>query len=387
VNLLPGLVEPSGRRVSNGERIIRWILIGISAVVVTMLLLSLARVGLIAWFYSTVKTWTIVRLGFDDDLAGLVAVTASGIFAIFLPTIAWILVGRRQVVAASLIIGSQALACALVYSIGKDVCFDRRTGASLCFYADTPIGRFFSRTPGADPKFGVPLRPFTTVVATGKDLADSTAAKGARDSAAAVKQARDAADSTRSKEIRDSTAAAKRDEAARVERARAAARSEEERRASYLSATNLPGRVDFIVCTSGPSKERADALATALVKYLRTRGKTASSVVFSAAFVSGGAFDSFFEGRGGADLLSLPVSTMGKRLFFARIDDFFVKPGTSAEGLVNASGGVTFRILSSSDGSVVDGFYLSAIGAGTSSAGAITGALDNILNQLSQHGY
>jgi hypothetical protein len=81
------------------------------------------------------------------------------------------------------------------------------------------------------------------------------------------------------------------------------------------------------------------------------------------------------------------VSTMGDKLFLARVNVKSVKPGTSAAGLFTASVVVTFSILASSDGRVVDGFELNDVGAGTSEADAVSTALDRILELLGRRGY
>ena len=91
--------------------------------------------------------------------------------------------------------------------------------------------------------------------------------------------------------------------------------------------------------------------------------------------------------RGGADLQDMPVVTMGDRLFLARVNVNSVKPGTSAAGLFSASVIVTFSVLASNDGRIVDGFELNAVGAGTSEADATSTALDRILELLGQRGY
>jgi len=163
--------------------------------------------------------------------------------------------------------------------------------------------------------------------------------------------------------------------------------ADKERRAGYLYARGLPAKVDFVVSAATVARVPMDTFAAALVKYLVRRGKTASNIVLSPAFITAGAFDSFFAGRGGADLQDMPVSTMGSRLFLARISVNSVKPGMSAIGLLSASVVVAFSVLSSQDGSIVDGFELKAVGAGTSEADAISNALDRILGQLGEHGY
>lgn len=158
----------------------------VCVIVVAWMLLSFARIGLITLVYSAVADWTTVRLGFDGDAAHLVAVIASAVFAMLLPTIAWALAGRKQMAGAFLIIGAHLMMFALVRSVGKSVCFDRRTGAPLCYVARTPVGQIVSRTKGWDPVYGVPFTPYTSDQATGKTGSDSLISKAIRESAASV---------------------------------------------------------------------------------------------------------------------------------------------------------------------------------------------------------
>lgn len=174
----------------------------------------------------------------------------------------------------------------------------------------------------------------------------------------------------------------------RDQRAATQARSQadHQRRAGYVTATHLPSKVEFLVCAATAARAPMGAFTTALTEHLNARGKAASGFVFSPEFVTAGAFDLFFVGRGGRDLEDMPVSSMGRNLFLARISNS-VKPGTSASGLFTASVVVAFSVLSSNDGSVVDGFELTAAGAGTSETDAVSRALDRILDLLGQHGY
>jgi hypothetical protein len=163
--------------------------------------------------------------------------------------------------------------------------------------------------------------------------------------------------------------------------------ADKDRRAGYVLARSLPGKVDFVVCAATAARVPMGTFAAAMVRHLKGRGKSASSSVFSPAFVTSGAFDLFFGGRGGADLQDMPVSNMGNRLLLARVNVNSVKPGTSATGLYSASIVVAFSILSANDGSVVEAFELNAVGPGTSDADATAAALDRILEQLGQHGF
>jgi hypothetical protein len=163
--------------------------------------------------------------------------------------------------------------------------------------------------------------------------------------------------------------------------------ADKDRRAGYMLARSLPGKVDFVVCAATAARVPMGTFAGAMVRHLKGRGKSASGSVFSPAFVTSGAFDSFFGGRGGADLQDMPVSNMGNRVLLARVNVNSVKAGTSATGLYSASIVVAFSILSANDGSVVEAFELNAVGPGTSEADATAAALDRILEQLSQHGF
>ena len=111
------------------------------------------------------SSWTTRRLGFDSEASHFVAISATAIFALCLPSLVWMLVGRKQILGASLVIGFQALVFALAYSVGRDVCFDRSTGAALCYYVITPDGLVISRDSGVDPKFGIRRRLLTSDIA------------------------------------------------------------------------------------------------------------------------------------------------------------------------------------------------------------------------------
>jgi hypothetical protein len=163
--------------------------------------------------------------------------------------------------------------------------------------------------------------------------------------------------------------------------------ADNERRASYLLVKSLPSRVEFVVSAETAAKMPMDSLAAAIAKKLKGKGKTASSFVFSSSFITSGAFDSFFDGRGGSDLQDMQVSAMGNNILLARITTNFVRPGASAVGLINASIVGSFRVISAHDGSVIDGFEIEAVGAGTSNDDAKSAALGHILEKLSQHGY
>jgi hypothetical protein len=159
---------PSGSRPFDIERVLGVVYKGLCVILIAFLLLSTLRLGLVAWFYSAVNSWATLRLGLDSEASRFVAVSTTVVFALCLPSLIWILVGRNQLLGATLVIGFQAVVFALALSVGKDICFDRSSGATLCYYADTPDGRVMSRTPGSDPKFGISFRVLTSDIATDK---------------------------------------------------------------------------------------------------------------------------------------------------------------------------------------------------------------------------
>jgi hypothetical protein len=159
-----------------------------------------------------------------------------------------------------------------------------------------------------------------------------------------------------------------------------------ERRLRYLMTTRLPNRVEYLVCAETAAKAPMIAFTTALAEHLKNHGKEASGFVFSPEFVTSGAFDLYFLGRGSFDPQVTPLFTMGEKLLLARVSTS-AKRGTVAEGLFTASATVTFSVLSSVDGSAVDGFELQAVGPGTSESDAVANALDRIMDQLGRRGY
>lgn len=147
-------------------RFAKYILIGVTILLVLFLLLAFARIGFIFWLWSTVETWVTVRLGLDYYAAQLLTMIVVSIVTLLLPSLAWyLLLGKKKAWGTGAMIGGQALVFILVYTIGQGVCFDRRTGAPLCWYADTPEGRQFSFTPGFHPRYGIEYRQYTREMA------------------------------------------------------------------------------------------------------------------------------------------------------------------------------------------------------------------------------
>lgn len=118
--------------------------------------------GLSYLFYSAIENWVTSRLGFDYYFAQLITtIIVIGLTAFF-PVLAWYLIfGKKRLYGALAVIGIQAAICLLVYTVGGKVCFDRRTGKPLCYYADTAEGRVWSFTPGFEPVSGKPFKLYT----------------------------------------------------------------------------------------------------------------------------------------------------------------------------------------------------------------------------------
>jgi hypothetical protein len=135
----------------------------ISAVLVGLIFLGLFfYFGFSYIFYAAIENWVTTRLGFDYYFAQLFAtIIVIGLTAIF-PILAWYLIfGKQKLYGALALIGIQAGICLLVYTVGGKVCFDRRTGKPLCYYADTNKGRVWSYTSGFEPESGKPFKLFT----------------------------------------------------------------------------------------------------------------------------------------------------------------------------------------------------------------------------------
>jgi hypothetical protein len=249
--------------------------------------------------------------------------------------------------------------------------FEPVTGHPRIWYHKTSSGdyEFFDRM-GNDPATGEPLR-----VIDQQTREDAIRLQDQR--ASALQQA----EQQRLEQERLTTK--RQTEEQRMARIQA----DNERRASYLLVKSLPSRVEFVVSAETAAKLPMDSLAAAIAKKLKGKGKTASSFVFSSSFITSGEFDSFFDGRGGSDLQNMQVSAMGNNILLARITTNFVRRGATAVGLISASIVGSFRVISAHDGSVVDGFEIEAVGAGTSDDDAKSAALDHILEKLSQHGY
>lgn len=144
------------------QQIGKWILIAATVALVVCGLLMFARLGASVWLYAAIEDWVTTRLGFDYYLAQFAATTATVGATFVLPAFAWyVFTGRKKLWGAFVPIGGWALIYLLVSTVGAQVCFDRRTGQPLCYYADTGRGRVWSRTHGYDPASGERFKLYT----------------------------------------------------------------------------------------------------------------------------------------------------------------------------------------------------------------------------------
>ncbi|HEX8565173.1 MAG TPA: hypothetical protein VF648_05850 [Pyrinomonadaceae bacterium] len=145
-------------------------LIAFTMICALFALLAFLRIGLIYGIYTMVEDWTAVRLGFDYYVSNLLATAFTSIFTLLLQMLAWFFfLGKRQVWGIGTTVGVQLLICIAIYTIGSGVCFDRRTGKALCYYADTQKGRIWSYTPGYEPISGKEFRLYTREIKEAED--------------------------------------------------------------------------------------------------------------------------------------------------------------------------------------------------------------------------
>jgi hypothetical protein len=143
-------------------RFARPIVAALTTALVILAVISILRAGLAFWLYSYIAKWATVRLGLDYYLSELLAVAVTSAVMFMLPGIGFLILSRKKrFVGMITIIGGVALVSIMVYTVGREVYFNRVTGESLRYYADTPEGREFSFTPGFHPKYGIPFKPYT----------------------------------------------------------------------------------------------------------------------------------------------------------------------------------------------------------------------------------
>lgn len=150
------------------------LVIAVSFIIVLFVLLAFLQFGFIYAIYTLIEDWVAARLGFDYYFSNLIATAFTSLFALMIPTLCWyIFLGKRKAWGIGTIVGIQVLICLSVYTIGSNVCFDRRTGKPLCYYADTPKGRVWSYTPGFDPISGKEFRLYTREIRESEELRKS----------------------------------------------------------------------------------------------------------------------------------------------------------------------------------------------------------------------
>jgi uncharacterized membrane protein YbhN (UPF0104 family) len=124
--------------------------------------------------YAMVENWVTSRLGLDYYLAQLFSTAIVIGLTSLLPMLAWYLIfGKQKLYGALAIIGIQAAICLLVYTVGGKVCFDRRTGKPLCYYADTEKGRVWSYSAGFEPESGRPFKLYTREIYEAENIRKS----------------------------------------------------------------------------------------------------------------------------------------------------------------------------------------------------------------------
>lgn len=256
-------------------------------------------------------------------------------------------------------------------------------GDTLLWYSRTPDGEYevFSRG-GHHPTRAIALLPVS---------ADSEA-QGIKRYCTAIRQQR--IDLRRAETLRiqatiDSQAAAdaRATAAAAAAGRTAAVRADSLRRERYLLARRLDERVEFIVVAASPDGRMQAVLAQAVVAELRTNGVAASDVVFSRAFVDGGGFESFFDGRGAEDIRVMPLASMANRLMMVRVKFDEPTQSTTVAGLLSVAVHASVRVLVLKDAQVSSTSELTAVGVGTSERGAVEAAVRRLASQIGQRRY
>jgi len=134
----------------------------ISVIILIFVMISIGRLGTAYGVYVSVYAWAHSSIGLDHYPAIAASAVLSGIILLCIPYVIWFfLFGKRRNVAIILIAGSTALIALITHFAGKDVRFNRSTGEAIKYYADTPEGRVTSESPGYDPKYGTPYKPYT----------------------------------------------------------------------------------------------------------------------------------------------------------------------------------------------------------------------------------
>lgn len=151
---------------ANTRRRLRAGLLGVGGIVVVgataLILVSIARAGVMYFVYVDMCQWASVRLGLDYFASTAFGAVAAALVTSAGPGVVWYFMsGKKRVQTACLLSAVALVAWLLVSLAGSNVYFDRHTGAPLRWYADTPAGRTYSYSPGYDPRWGVAFKPYT----------------------------------------------------------------------------------------------------------------------------------------------------------------------------------------------------------------------------------
>ena len=146
-------------------RAVRAVFLTLAVIVGIIMLVSILRVGFAFWLFSYIANWATIRLGLDYYMSEFLAVLLSSAIMYAIPGFGGLVISKRKrLVGNAVVVGGYLVVCLLVYTVGRNVYFNRVNGEPLRYYADTPDGREFSFTPGFHPRWGLPYRPYTQEV-------------------------------------------------------------------------------------------------------------------------------------------------------------------------------------------------------------------------------
>ena len=198
----------------------------------------------------------------------------------------------------------------VTFASSNDIDFvDTKDGEARIWYADRSGGGYdLFRAQGVGPYYARDGRRLTKAdnesirlkiaasvdreaAATADALrkADLAAAeRKAEEKTLAAREATERAEALRQSEREQAEQGRLADQRLAEQRKAAQGLADKERRAGYMYARNLPSKVDFVVAAATVARVPMDSFAAALVKQIASRGKTASNIVFSPAFITPG---------------------------------------------------------------------------------------------------
>lgn len=142
------------------SRAAKGIIVVASIVFVVLALLSIFRLHFVFWIYTDIANWLSINLNLDNTVSTVVAITLTAALVPVIPYFLWYFVLGRHAMEVFIITASVAVVVALLlYKFGQDVYFHPRTGEPIRYYASTPTGVVFSRSPGYDKKFRTEFKP------------------------------------------------------------------------------------------------------------------------------------------------------------------------------------------------------------------------------------